>query len=59
MIEAEENNNVELLAVSNSLKRANACIEEKNKHCVIIEADETELQYSEKLIILMYVYNYV
>ena len=31
VIEAEENNNFELLTVSNSLKRAKACIEEKKQ----------------------------
>ena len=69
-IEEEEKKNVKLLTMSNSLKRAakdkqsefdnllkqKAYNEEKNKHCVIIDANETELQYREKLIILIYIY---
>ena len=62
-IEAEKKKNFEFLTISNSLKRAakekhrnlrlyfkKACIEEKNKHHVITDADETELQHPEKLI---------
>ena len=57
-IKAEEKKNFELLTMSNSFKRAakdkhsellfnfkKACIEEEKKYWVIIDADETELQF--------------
>ena len=43
-------------SVLDNLAKKKACIE---KHCVMINTDEIELQYPEKLMILLYVCNYL